>query len=57
MIAAKLPRNQEKKLCPSLVLDINPSVSHSITHSCIPSLKDSASSILSRAVNSDKERT
>ena len=57
MIAAKLPRNQEKKLCPSLVLDINPSVSHYITHSCIPSLESSASSILSRAVNSDKERT
>ena len=50
-IAAKPFGDEEKILSVFLVLDINPTVSHSTNASCIPSPEGSASSTLSRAVN------
>ena len=50
-IAAEPFGDQENILSVFLVLDIIPTVSHSTNASCIPSPEGSASSTLSRAVN------
>ena len=56
-IAAEPFGDQENMLSVFLVLDINPTVSHSTNASCIPSPEYSASYTLSRTVNPDNKRT
>lgn len=56
-IAAEPFGDQENILSVFLVLDINPTVSHSTNASCIPSPEYSASYTLSRTVNPDNKRT